>query len=154
MKKKSTTPIRIASTVMLLVALTLFSTGASASVRDFVFGQVAHEGTELHALAITSLEQNGGSNTYFTNGKGRILDVQAKKCDDGRIRASVQRVYIPQNYISGSYDGTKAIEATYTQLHELAEQGDKVGEYTMVPTVIGANAFSCGASIAMALDSE
>ena len=154
MKTRTITQSRIVSTLMVLFALTLFSTQASAGVMDFMFGQVAHEGTEIHELAMISLNQNGGADTYFTNGEGRILDVQAKKCDDGRVRASVQRVYIPQNYIAGSHDGTKAIEATYTQLHELAQQGDKVGEYTMVPASVGADAYSCGASIAMALDAE
>ncbi len=154
MKTKTITQSRIVSTLMVLFALTLFSTQASAGVMDFTFGPVAHEGTQLHELAMASLNQNGGDTTYFTNGEGRILDVQAKKCDDGRVRASVQRVYIPRNYIAGSLDGTQAIEATYDNLHELAQQGEKVGEYTMIPASVGSDAFSCGASIAMALDSE
>jgi len=154
MKKRTNTHTRIVSTLLVLCAITLFSTQASAGMMDFMFGRVAHEGSELYELAMVSLNQNGGEATYFTNGEGRILDVQAKKCDDGRVRASVQRVYIPKNYIAGSHDGTRAIEATYTRLHELAQQGEKIGEYTLIPASEGAKAFSRGASIAMALDSE
>ncbi len=50
---------------------------------------------------------------------GRILDVRAKRCKDGCLRASVQRVYIPENYIAEAHDDTRAIEARYNLLHKL-----------------------------------
>ncbi|WP_300670981.1 hypothetical protein [Desulfoluna sp.] len=154
MKKTTAAHSRIVSTLLVLCAITLCSTQASAGMMDFMFGRVAHEGSELYDLAMVSLNQNGGETTYFTNGEGRILDVQAKKCTDGRVRASVQRVFIPKNYVAGSLDGTLAIEATCSRLHELAQQGEKVGEYTLIPATEGAEAFSCGEAIALALDSE
>ncbi len=154
MKKRAAIYSPIISTLLVLFAITVFSTQASAGMMDFVFGQVAQKGTQMHELAVVSLNENGGEATYFTNGEGRILNVQAKKCDDGRIRASVQRVYIPKNYIAATQAGTKAIVATCYRLHDLAQHGEKIGEYTLIPAAEGSKAFSCGASIALALDSE
>ncbi|VVS94248.1 hypothetical protein [Desulfoluna spongiiphila] len=154
MKLRSIKKSRIASTFIALCAIALTGTQATASCMDAMFGRVAHEGTELHELAMTSLNQNGGADTYFTNGEGRVLDVKAKQFDDGRVRVSVERVYIPRNYITGTHDGTLAVEATYDRLHELAQTGDKLGGYTLLPNSVGADAFQCGTDIAMALDSE
>lgn len=144
----------LASALFALCAFTLITTQAYAGCMGAMFGRVAQEGTQLHELAMASLNQNGGADTYFTNGEGRVLDVKAKQCDDGRVRVSVERVYIPRNYITGTHDGTLAVEATYDHLHELAQTGDKLGGYTLLPNSVGADAFQCGTDIAMALDAE
>lgn len=154
MKKRAAIYSPIVSTLLMLCAITVFSTQASAGMMDFMFGQVAQKGTQIHELAMVSLNENGGSATYFTNGEGRILNVQAKKCDDGRIRTFVQRVYIPKNYIAGTHEGTMAVEATCNRLHDLAQKGEKIGEYTLISATEGSEAFSFGTSIALALDSE
>ena len=151
MKKR--TPLTLFS--VSIVCLTLFLGGqAFASVSDHFFGRVAQEGTTLHGLGTLTLEANHGETTYFTNGHGRVLKVAARRDDEEHLRVSVERTYIPVNYIAGTQQSTRDISAIYSHLHELAGKGDTAGEYTLIPGKDGEEAFGCGVAIAEALDNE
>ncbi|VVS95617.1 hypothetical protein [Desulfoluna spongiiphila] len=136
---------------LLLLALFTFISPASASGLDFLFGRKAAPGTELHALGTQAMEHNGGEATYFTNGKGRVLEVRARHTKEGFLRVSVNRTYIPENY-----DGSRTAESLYHRLARLAgaDGAVKAGRYTLIDDKNGWEAYRYGDMVAKALDSE
>ena len=136
---------------LVLLSLSIFSFPASAAGVDFLFGRAAAPGSELHALGTSALERNHGDATYFTNGKGRILEVRARTTRDNTLRVSVNRVYIPRNY-----NGSRKSETLYDRLSQLAEDNSavRVGRYTLIDGKTGWEAYHYGDMIAKALDSE
>ena len=140
----------LAAAMMMLAFITLTSP-VSASGIDFLFGRKAAPGSELHALGTTALEQNNGDATYFTNGKGRVLEVRAKTANSGTLRVSVNRVYIPRNY-----NGCRKSETLYDRLSQRAQDNAAVraGTYTLIDGKTGWEAYRYGEMIAKALDSE
>lgn len=136
---------------MMVLALFTFTSPASASGFDFLFGRKAATGTELHALGTKAIEHNGGGATYFTNGKGRVLEVQARQTKGGILRVSVNRTYIPKNYNS-----SRAAQTLCQRLRLLAEATEavKVGEYTMIDEINGWEAYHYGDMVAKNLDRE
>ena len=141
-------------TAAVLLALSLFATHASASFFDFISGRVAAPGSELHALGVTMLNQNDGEATHFTNGKGRVLKVWAKRVEDGTLRVTVQRVYIPKNYIAESHNGTLKAEELYNRLSQTSNENTNIGEYHLLPAEIGNEAYRYGEMVAKALDDD
>lgn len=139
---------------VVLLGLSLFSTQASANVFDFIHGQVAAPGSELHALGITALSQNNGKATYFTNGKGRVLKVWATRVEDGTLRVTEQRVYIPQNFIAEAHNDTLKAEELYNRLSHVARESSKVGEYALLTAEDGMEAYRYGEFVASELDAE
>jgi len=151
MEKKYHGRRTVIAAALMLLSLFIFTLPASASGVDFLFGRVAAPGSELLALGTTAMEHGHGDATYFTNGKGRILEVRAKTCKDGVLRVSVNRVYIPSNY-----NCSLQSEAHYQRLSQLAEEQSavKTGQYTLIDASKGRDAFRYGAMIAKELDSE
>jgi hypothetical protein len=139
---------------IVLLGLSLFAAQASANVFDFIHGQVAVPGSELHALGVTALDQNDGKAAYFTNGKGRVLKVWATRVEDGTLRVTVQRVYIPQNYIAESHDDILNAEKLYNHLSHVAHENAKVGEYALLAAEDGIEAYRYGEFVASELDAE
>ena len=123
----------------------------SASPLDCLFGRAATPGSELHALGTVAISQNHGDATYFTNGKGRVLEVRAKAMKDGVLRVSVNRVYIPRNY-----NGSAKSEAIYDRMSRLSTEKEalRAGSYAMLDATTGWDAYLYGMQIAKALDSE
>jgi len=136
---------------LMLLSLSIFSFPASAAGVDFLFGRAAAPGSELHALGTTAMEQNHGDATYFTNGKGRVLEVRAKTAKDGTLRVSVNRVYIPRNY-----NCNLKSETLYDRLSQLTDANTAVraGKYTLIDAKNGWETYHYGEMIAKALDSE
>lgn len=137
--------------VLMLMSLCIVTFPASASSVDFLFGPVAAPGSELLVLGTAAMEHSHEGATYFTNGKGRILEVRAKSCKDGALRVSVNRVYIPMNY-----NCSEQSEIHYQRLSQLAERKSavKAGQYTLIDKSNGRDAYRYGEMIAKELDSE
>lgn len=149
--KKLTLNKHLFLTAAMLLALFAFATPASAAGFDFLFGPKATPGTELHALGARAMERNEGGATYFTNGKGRVLEVRARHAKDGALRVAVNRTYIPENY-----NGSRTAETLYRRLGRLAKENKaiKAGQYTLIDEENGLEAYQYGAMVAKALDKE
>jgi len=141
----------ILSTALILLTISTVIPPTSASPLDLLFGSAATPGSELHALGTAALSRNHGDATYFTNGKGRVLEVRARTIKDGSLRVSVNRVYIPRNY-----NGSAKSETFYDRLSQLASEKGAVraGTYTMLDATTGWESYLYGKQIAKALDSE
>jgi len=136
---------------LMLLTLTTAVLPTSASPLDCLFGRVATPGSELHALGTAAISRSHGDAAYFTNGKGRVLEVRARAMKDGVLRVSVDRVYIPRNY-----NGNARSETVYDRLGQLATEKEAIraGSYVMVDAATGLEAYRYGKQIAKALDSE
>ena len=151
MKKNTRQNHLFIAAAMMVIALMTTTTPVSASGVDFLFGRKATPGTELHALGTRAMERNKGKATYFTNGKGRVLEVLSRQGKDGALRVSVNRTYIPKNY-----NGSRTAASLCYQLNHLAESSDaiKVGGYTLIDEETGETAHDYGTRVATALDRE
>ncbi|SCY34056.1 hypothetical protein [Desulfoluna spongiiphila] len=136
---------------LMLIILSTVVPPTSASPLDLLFGRAAVPGSELHALGTAAISQNHGDATYFTNGKGRVLEVRARTTEKGILRVSVNRVYIPRNY-----NGSAKSETIYDRLSQLATEKNAIraGSYTMIDETTGWRAYLYGKQITKALDSE
>lgn len=151
MKKNNQAGQMFLAAALVLLSLSVFSRPAWAAGIDFLFGRAAAPGSELHALGTTALKRNHGDATYFTNGKGRVLEVRARTAGDRTLRVSVNRVYIPRHY-----DGSVKSERLYDRLSRQVENKAAVraGTYTLVDRQTGWEAYRYGQMIAEALDRE
>ena len=135
------------ATTLLLMALVIMTSPVNAGFFDFMQGQVAQPGTELHAQGTQALNTGLGGVSYFTNGKGRIIEIQAKIMPNGDLRVTSRRVYIPKNYIARTHDQTLEAENTWNQLQDLANQQPWVGGYAVLPQSVGIKAYKYGVMV-------
>ncbi|VFQ47485.1 hypothetical protein [Desulfoluna butyratoxydans] len=142
----------ILSTAAVLLGAAIFSTQASAHVFDFMHGQRAVPGSDLYALGEKAMDRKDGKVSYFTNGKGRVLKVLATRGDNGTLRVTVQRVYIPRNYIAETHNETARAEKLYDRLSRVA--GSSQGKYALLTDKDGMAAYQYGKAVAEKLDSE
>lgn len=142
----------ILSTAAVLLGCAIFSTQASAHVLDFMHGQKAVPGSELYALGETAMAHTDGNVSYFTNGKGRVLKVHATKGANDTLRVTVQRVYIPRNYIAETHSETARAEKLYDRLSRVARSSQ--GKYALLTDKDGMAAYQYGKAVAEKLDSE
>ena len=132
---------------IVMVALNMNAGPAVAGVFDFTHGKIAAPGTELHALGVQALEDGLGGISYFTNGEGRVVKVQAKEMANGDLRVSIRKVHIPQNYVADTRDLTDEAERTYGRLEELAGENPWVGGYAVLPHNEGMKAYKFGVMV-------
>jgi len=129
------------------VAITLAAGSAVAGIFDFAHGRVAAPGSDLHALGTEAIEEGLGGTSYFTNGEGRVVEVRAREMPNGELRVTVRRVYIPENYVAKTHDGTLEAERTYSRLEELAGESPWVGGYAVLPHNEGYEAYKFGVMV-------
>ena len=135
------------SAALVLLALALTASPATAGFFDFTQGQVAQPGTNLHAIGNQALNTGLGGISYFTNGEGRVIEVRAKEMPNGDLRVSQRRVYIPKNYVAKTHDQTLKAERIRNNLAELADQQPWVGGYAVLPQNEGAKAYKYGVMV-------
>lgn len=130
---------------LVMAALSITAVPSVAGVFDFTKGKVATPGTELHALGSQALEAGIDGIGYFTNGEGRVLQVQAKEMASGDLRVLVKQVQISR----GDVAGTPALDAerALKQLEALAGQQPWVGGYAVLPHHEGAKAYQTGVMV-------
>jgi len=139
--------IHILSFAIVMMALTMAAGPAVAGVFDFTQGKVAAPGTELHALGSQALESGLGGISYFTNGEGLVVKVQAKEMTNGDLRVSVKETNIPEGYIAGTQNQTLEAERTLKSLETLANQQPWVGGYAVLPHNEGVEAYKLGVTV-------
>jgi hypothetical protein len=139
--------VHILTVTAMMVALSMTAGPAVAGLFDFTQGKVAAPGTELHALGTQAIESGLGGISYFTDGEGRVVKVQAKEMGNGELRVSTDQAQIPQDYIAGSQSQTREAERTLNSLEELANQQPWVGGYAVLPHNEGVEAYKLGVTV-------
>lgn len=137
----------VLSVTVLMVAFTMIAGPAVAGVFDFTHGKVASPGTELHALGVQALEEGLGGISYFTNGEGRVVKVQAKEMANGDLRVAMKEANIPQGAIAGNQNQAMEAERTLRNLETLAGQQPWVGGYAVLPHNEGVKAYQFGVMV-------
>ncbi|MCG8471771.1 MAG: hypothetical protein MI742_07935 [Desulfobacterales bacterium] len=142
MSKRSYAKSRVIAAVVFVVALFL-SFPAYAGFFGFWNGQVAKPGSEYYEVGTSALMMEKGAG-YFTNGKGRIIEVRAKRDSTGDLRVSVSRVYIPPNYIGESFHQKQKIAAVQEALQHHVLQSPWLGEYVKLSGKLAEDAWMVG----------
>ena len=132
---------------IVMMALTMTAGPAVAGIFDFTQGKVAVPGTELHALGSQALESGLDGISYFTNGEGRVVKVQAKEMTNGDLRVSVKETHIPKGYIAGTQNHALEAERTLKSLEALADKQPWVGGYAVLPHNAGVEAYKLGVTV-------
>jgi len=132
---------------IIMVALNMNAGPAVAGVFDFTHGKIAAPGTELHALGVQALEDGLGGISYFTNGEGRVVKVQAKEMANGDLRVAMNEANIPQGAIAGNQHQAMEAERTLRNLETLAGQQPWVGGYAVLPHNEGVKAYQFGVMV-------
>lgn len=132
---------------IVMVALHMNAGPAGAGVFDFTHGKIAAPGTELHALGVQALDEGLGGISYFTNGEGRVVKVQAKEMANGELRVAMKEATIPQGTIDGNKKQAVEADRTLRNLEALAGQQPWVGGYAVLPHNEGAKAYQFGVMV-------
>ena len=139
--------VHIVTVTVVMVALNFSAGPAVAGLFDFTKGTVAQPGTELHDLGTQALTSGLDGISYFTNGEGNVMKVQAKEMTNGDLRVSVNKVHIPRDYVAENANQSMEAERTLKELDTLAEQQPWIGGYAVLPHNEGMKAYQTGVMV-------
>ena len=134
-RDKKTTWILAAFFAALMVA------PAQAGWFDFWNGQPTKPGSEYYEVGQITLAKSGGGPAYFTNLKGRFIEVRARKDDQGELRVTVWRLYIPPNYIAETLEERQFFHRVKKEIVGIIPNSVKYGEYIALSGALGERAW-------------
>ncbi|VFQ42767.1 hypothetical protein [Desulfoluna butyratoxydans] len=137
----------IVTVTVVMVAFSFSSGPAVAGLFDFTKGTVAQPGTELHELGTQALMSGLDGISYFTNGEGNVMKVQAKEMSNGDLRVAVNKVHIPRDYVSENTEQVMEAEQTLKELDVLADKQPWIGGYAVLPHDEGVKAYQTGVMV-------
>jgi hypothetical protein len=138
---------KVLSVVIVMMALIMICAPVNAGTIGFTEGEVAAPGTELHELGTKAIEEGLGGISYFANGEGQVLKVQAEEMDNGDLRVTVKETMIPKGYVSKTQSQTLEAERILTDLETLTDKQPRVGEYAVLPHNEGMKAYEFGVMV-------
>lgn len=139
--------IHIVAITVVMVALSMTATPSVAGLFDYTQGKVAKPGSDLYALGREALDKGLGGISYFTDGEGHVVKVEAKAMANGDLRVATHHTDIPKETVALNQRQTLDTEKALRNLEALASQQPWVGGYAVLPHTAGSEAYKLGVTV-------